>query len=1067
MSMYLRSDDVLMVTCPHGGQVKILEPTGRTWLIPDKAVLVAEDVTEAPILDCPLPLKKCTKVVRILKGKAAEVDSDGLTPLTSDLMFLTDSGPPGIGFPVGAQSEARVLAGGAAPPAAAPQQAPAQKKAKRGQKAKAAKKRKKLRLKLLGWPGALRPPRVVVTVGQEGPERVEVQTADVPGGGEVVLAFAVDPDREAWAVISSHPLDNALEQIEAEGVEPRVVVGPREAVPLLPEFAGKGVSSYAELSKSGGPKPRLLHLLHQLPAERGIGPPEGGVVRPAVRLAPGPESVVELEPSYPALLVLEDALWSLERALREPLQLMIDAHVPERVLLARFCDGLESKYRDAFARTGTSGAPYVYKEFLRYHDEQAASWLAQVNNPAMMARQLLDNPQVWTEYERFVAASPFFLGTRDEQKTAAKASDRLLELFIDRTCNNRAVLLLREALRLLCAAAELYATLYSLDHEPVEEIPESWRPWTQRIVEQWGFPKSGKAGKPPISGWDLLSKLAYYLGKKALAGHEKVEKWVEETLASTLTWGAAFENGSRTPGRVLKLVPASRPAAPAEKPPRGQKQHRKHRKQQAKAAKRAASEGLPAKRRAFAIMTVLSVADKFNSARGRKWDPDDRYGFLLDSLQTGRSAVELGATVVEYYTTLASEGVLAKKGKLTGTAKRPLLRVPKLAAVAKKVNVGATIADSVLGVMEAVPDFRRGDNTRGTLRLVSAGLALCALAAPGFLPALGLFLAGAVLDSLIASLALTDEERDLRDLLRGTEFGVDGYSRADGPAVSAVSNEAAQPPAEERRHSPVRNLYESGGEVAPVSPKNVRDHLLGLPWRAMPALLPLGPDSPGEYVQGVAVRLMPLPALSPVSQVRLPGRLLLRQETKIAGERHVRVTITLMPPTGPAGEPIEVDPSVRGIREEAPRIETTSRGCAVLKLPNGVVPVVDVGDDVLLFVPQWLERRTTVISDLWVRDGGAVYVALGPHEFGGVDPDEPECRFDPNVARQLSREELREFASRKMVLEIVRRDHGLKVVSTKSAPPGTILHVETSKERCSCTDTYKRSWELEQRRHER
>ena len=139
----------------------------------------------------------------------------------------------------------------------------------------------------------------------------------------------------------------------------------------------------------------------------------------------------------------------------------------------------------------------------------------------------------------------------------------------------------------------------------------------------------------------------------------------------------------------------------------------------------------------------------------------------------------------------------------------------------------------------------------------------------GFLARVALFVGGAVLDTMIASMELSDEDRDLRNLLRDTEFGTEGYPRAFGPTIRAAPSDVKHVPADDMptptlaqaaRWSPVRDLYESGGRLAPQSPKTVRDHLLGLPWRAFPALLPLAPDAPGKYVEGIVVRLMPLPA---------------------------------------------------------------------------------------------------------------------------------------------------------------------------------------------------------------
>jgi hypothetical protein len=435
-------------------------------------------------------------------------------------------------------------------------------------------------------------------------------------------------------------------------------------------------------------------------------------------------------------------------------------------------------------------------------------------------------------------------------------------------------------------------------------------------------------------------------------------------------------------------------------------------------------------KRAFAALFVLNAVSAVEAAAGRKWATDDTSAFILDTLNTSKSAAELAVKGLELWMELAKTRLLAKYGKATGGARLGLLRADLVGKRLKTAGNVLTVADAVLRLAEAVPDYKRGRTTVLAFRLTAVGLGLCGLAAPAFWPALALFVAGAVLDALIAAAELTDEEGDLFDLLKKTEFGVDGYRGESIPELSAATapvkpDSGGEPPLtsyqQVARRTPDRDLYTSIKRFA-LRPEECRKHLLGLPWRAFPALLPFAPDTPGSYIEGILVRVMPLPALAPVSTALVPGRVLITQETVIGVENLRTVTLTLAPPTGPANPVL--------ILEQAQ--------CWADSNPVAVLPLISAGGDLVFLVPPRLTESTTVVRSVVVTDTRAVYLALGPHRFGRRFPG-PEANPGPPVVRTGTDNELRGLAKTGASIEIGRP--GARETLTKLSPPHKVARV--------------------------
>jgi hypothetical protein len=174
---------------------------------------------------------------------------------------------------------------------------------------------------------------------------------------------------------------------------------------------------------------------------------------------------------------------------------------------------------------------------------------------------------------------------------------------------------------------------------------------------------------------------------------------------------------------------------------------------------------------------------------------------------------------------------------------------------------------------------------------------------------------------------------------------------------------------------------------------------------------------------------MPLAALSPVSYARLPGLLLVRQETAISGNYLSMVTLTLSPPAGPA-EPVQ---------------SLTIRECWMNEGADPVLPLTPLGGDLqgelLFLVPPGLTRITTVVSGVGVHPGRAVFLALGPHAFGHRGPSSG-TRFGPFPMRAGTDDDLRAVARQGWDIEVLRRSPDLQLTLKKSSPPSKVVQID-------------------------
>lgn len=97
MLKYLSHASILK--CSHGGTVQFVPPPSRSYYIKQRPILTEPDLLKAFIIGCPQVgpgLKPCTKVVRVMIGKAVDIRTDSEVPLLESLKALTDGSPPGI-----------------------------------------------------------------------------------------------------------------------------------------------------------------------------------------------------------------------------------------------------------------------------------------------------------------------------------------------------------------------------------------------------------------------------------------------------------------------------------------------------------------------------------------------------------------------------------------------------------------------------------------------------------------------------------------------------------------------------------------------------------------------------------------------------------------------------------------------------------------------------------------------------------------------------------------------------------------------------------------------------------
>lgn len=94
---YLHHASVLQ--CTHGGKAEFIPPPRRSFHIEDSPILTEMDLLKATIVGCTQAgpgIKPCTKITKILMGKAREIRVDGEVPLLENLRAATDGTPPGV-----------------------------------------------------------------------------------------------------------------------------------------------------------------------------------------------------------------------------------------------------------------------------------------------------------------------------------------------------------------------------------------------------------------------------------------------------------------------------------------------------------------------------------------------------------------------------------------------------------------------------------------------------------------------------------------------------------------------------------------------------------------------------------------------------------------------------------------------------------------------------------------------------------------------------------------------------------------------------------------------------------
>jgi hypothetical protein len=88
-----------VIKCVHGGLVQLIPPPWPSYYIEEFPILTDRDLLQAMIIECPQigpALKPCTRIVRIMIGRALQIDVDGETPILMTLNALTDGVPAGI-----------------------------------------------------------------------------------------------------------------------------------------------------------------------------------------------------------------------------------------------------------------------------------------------------------------------------------------------------------------------------------------------------------------------------------------------------------------------------------------------------------------------------------------------------------------------------------------------------------------------------------------------------------------------------------------------------------------------------------------------------------------------------------------------------------------------------------------------------------------------------------------------------------------------------------------------------------------------------------------------------------
>jgi hypothetical protein len=1063
--------------CPHGGKVVIRSPAQRSFLPGGIPVLTAEDLEGAIVLGCTLapPFKKCTRVVSIALGKVADVTVDGQTPLLHNLVFVTDSTPPGFGRAAGTAhgvvTRADVAGAVLAPTKAAP--APATKKnAKKPAATKVGTRTIRVRLKKDSLPAG-RPekwaPTVVVHAGQaRAKEACPPQEKPLPlDGSEVEFTFDLDPKQECWVVVTTRPFVNVLDAIEAVGRRPRRVVTADEAFPLEGAARAEAVAAYGDLARLDGlspaPPERLLAQLNGVAAGDGRRqqPPAGGVVRAPVRLGPGEERV-EVEPAYPTLLAMSWSLGGLDKALEVPRKYNRQG-LSERLALARLCANLEAaspwlKFSDAFAHTARAVSPRtrvlqrgwgyypasfpapldpgpIYEAFLKTHRWKRRVWaeplhqqLQQVRDRVAVGRTRFADAR--REYVLFTTRSPHFLGTCDLDRAGPRA-DSELPTYLTHTVENEAVRLLRRALRLLDEGVQLLMLLQALEDEsPTAPTPAEFEAWQDFFVaaeETWGFgtepaPPAGGAvagPKPPrsLSGWKLLSKVLEALVKhtaKEVRKNREIASWVDEQGRLTLSWLVARERDTKSIKRVVELLGENgKPYKPAQLVGRSKMKGKSSKARARQAAKERVKGGagkrLRLLRQLYPVVAAMMLIEQTRAALTRTWRADDPVGFGIDVARTTLSGVKLAQAGLEAYVEFKWAGTLALKGKTRGTAQKVLEGLARPGKWAKALGHVATWGEAVVGVTEVGRDHYRGDHARGLVRTVGVSIALGAAlwgatlgAAPALLVALGAVAVGVVLDTVVSEMELSEEERGLRDLLRKTEFGNDGYPTGRD----------------------LEDVYEHRPEAAIKVPPRVAEYLAGMPWRVLPALIPTKRGLSFEYALGFVVRHRPAPLLCPVSYARVtgPGGPFLlgveaRPDPDDAGNSRVALTLAR---EEQEGMPLE--------RIEARRCFCPDAGETELRH----LPYLVSGQSLVLFPPPGFFARPVVVEGLVVPPGGDLVVVFGPNPLSPppLVPPPSAVPFGDAVVGQPGC-----IAWPALRLEVLQRAPALRVVTAKEPVP--------------------------------
>jgi hypothetical protein len=595
------------VYCIHGGEVELPTETDSAQTADGHRVLRKKDVEGRPIRSCPVkpPGKPCLTVGPVIAGLVAGSTIDGDTPLLADFIALTDGVPPAICRAAGGPGAARTAppSGGVRPcPAPARRATPAQKPAAAG--------RLVVRVHLdtdfvrtAGLVVGQLPGAVWVTVVQNG--RWQDELVPLPdNGGKFAARFDLDPTRDAWAVVSSHPLVTALAQIEPKDAPPPFV-GTWEGSPLKPRKGTEDffARSYDTIARAAGSPTgldgRTIALANGLAVEGGAKPrPAAGLVlRLPLRLPAGAKHLVVVRPSYPRLLALAAALPTAEDALADLGKYAADVRLFERLELAALSKELDDipKFHDCFADVGNAyatlekgeGEERLYSRFQRIHAERLPGAAGPLKAALAAVRDVVGSANDLTplvaEYCLFTAASPLFLGLLDIPKSAG-GPDTLLRLALAATQQNEAVGLVRRALAVLHDGLDLLerlqgAAAQSAGRELSDDEAGTWQRWMGRALAAWEMPGGAVATTPgngrasrwpsiaagPIRGWPLLAQTGRAVeqldwrdtaAKDAQAFVQKslkdVPEWLEKARRIAERWAAPGGAGLGPTRAVLK-----------------------------------------------------------------------------------------------------------------------------------------------------------------------------------------------------------------------------------------------------------------------------------------------------------------------------------------------------------------------------------------------------------------------------------------------------------------------------------------------------------------------------------